>query len=78
MKFGTSALVTITLLNAGCGSAQPAGDMASTEMADCRREGVAYYTVIGSYPTLSTGKSADDLIEEKCAFNPRMFKDMNL
>lgn len=48
------------------------------DKSTCFNEGVAYYKAIGSYPTLSTGKPADDLIIEKCGFNPDMFKDMPL
>ena len=51
---------------------------AQNPMNKCFEEGVAYYKAIESYPTLSTGKSADDLIIEKCGFNPEMFKDMPL
>lgn len=69
------------LLSWGCSSqpetSAPSKD-ASSELATCHREAVAYYEAIGSYPTLSTGKPAEDLIAEKCAFNPTMFHDMPL
>ncbi len=39
----------------------------------CIEKGVKYYKSLGSYPTLSTGKSADLKIREKCDFNMNMF-----
>lgn len=75
------ALGTAILLCCGCSSqpetAAPIAE-ASSDLATCHREAVAYYQAIGSYPTLSTGKPAEDLIAEKCAFNPTMFHDMPL
>lgn len=50
---------------------------ASREQLDrCYGEGVRYYKEIGSWPTLSTGGSASDLIESHCRANPEMFADM--
>lgn len=59
------------------GGVPPVSDTASTA-STCAEQGVAYYKAIASYPTLSNGKPADDLILEKCRANPEMFKDMNL
>ena len=39
----------------------------------CIQKGIKYYQDLGSYPTLSTGESADLKIREKCDFNINMF-----
>jgi hypothetical protein len=38
----------------------------SAEFQDCVKKGETYYKEIGSYPRLSTGESADELIKQKC------------
>lgn len=43
------------------------------EFKNCMNKGVKYYKNLGSYPTLSTGESADLKIKEKCKFNINMF-----
>lgn len=39
----------------------------------CIQKGVKYYQDLGSYPTLSTGGSADIKIRDKCNFNISIF-----
>jgi len=73
-------LVTLCILGlTACGSSKSDSDRqlekAKEEVAlnSCIEKGVKYYQDIGSYPTLSTGESADIKIREKCNFNIDMF-----
>jgi hypothetical protein len=60
--------IVAALALAGCGN--------RAELDQCQSEGARYYREIGSYPELSTGERAEDVIREKCAFNPHMFENM--
>jgi hypothetical protein len=41
--------------------------------SDCRERGVAYYKEIESFPYLSSGRSAIDVITEKCRASSTAF-----
>ena len=43
------------------------------KLAACEKRGVAYYKEIGSYPSLSDGRSADVKIGQVCRFNSNNF-----
>ena len=73
-------LVTLCVLGlTACGSSKSDSDKQlekeNEELAlnACIEKGVKYYTDLGSYPTLSTGESADLKIREKCDFNINIF-----
>ena len=44
-----------------------------TQYSACIEKGVKYYTSLRSYPTLSSGESADSKIRQKCDFNTNVF-----
>ncbi len=73
-------LVTLCVLGlTACGSLKSDSDRvlekekAEVALNACIEKGVKYYQDLGSYPTLSTGESADLKIREKCDFNINMF-----
>jgi hypothetical protein len=44
-----------------------------TEPQTCIARGRTYYTGIGSYPTLSDGRNAEQVIREFCSHNRNLF-----
>ena len=36
------------------------------ELESCHKKGIEYYKEIGSYPYLSDGRKAEDVVKEKC------------
>jgi hypothetical protein len=72
-------LITLCVLGlTACGSSKSEPDRQlekenEAALNACIDKGVKYYQDLGSYPTLSTGESADLKIREKCDFNINMF-----
>lgn len=63
-----SLIIMFVLVVALCGCGR--------NIEKCQSEGRRYYRAIGSYPTLSDGDRAEDLIRDHCRANPEMFADM--
>lgn len=61
-----SLLMVSAIALSGCGR----------NIEKCQSEGRRYYRAIESYPTLSDGGRAEDLIRDHCRANPDMFADM--
>lgn len=55
-----------------CGSSKSDSNQ-EIALNTCIQKGVKYYQNLGSYPTLSTGESADLKIKDKCNFNINIF-----
>jgi len=73
-------LITFCILVlTACGSSKSNSDKQlekeneQVALNSCIEKGIKYYQNLGSYPTLSTGESADLKIREKCNFNINMF-----
>ena len=58
-------LVAIVLLLALLGAREQKPKIA--DVFACHAKGIRYYSEIGSYPSLSDGRSAKMVIDEKCA-----------
>jgi hypothetical protein len=44
------------------------------ELRDCEQRATAYYKKLGTYPTLNDGRSAADVMRNRCARDPTSYR----
>ena len=68
----TRILALLLITSAAC-SSSGADDQAALDR--CVSNGVAYFKEIGSYPTLSDGREAEDVAIDRCSRTTTAFPD---